>query len=221
MTASVPDLVEHAKTHSRECVEGLTDPDEDIMPVLLWWGPHGPGLMPMGDLMKGDVHKDRLAKWITATLAVSQATECVTVTTGYMAKVDRDDPDVDVSRGTVTKPVRERPEAVEAVVLMCSDRRGQGGIVHAELTRYPDKPPTLGDWNDQRLEVGPKVGGRFGDAMNLGLQIAREMPPELVEIIEDGWKIGPEAVQDLIERFVNVATGFNRDLTGPGDMGAG
>jgi hypothetical protein len=25
MTPSVPDLVEHAKTHSRECVEGLTD----------------------------------------------------------------------------------------------------------------------------------------------------------------------------------------------------
>jgi hypothetical protein len=216
MAPSVPDLVEHAKTHSRECVEGLTDPDDDIMPILLWLGPHGPGLMSMGELMKDDEAKDKLARWITATLAVGQATECVTVTTGYMAMVDRDDPDVDVSRGTVTTPIRERPDRTEAVILMCSDRRGRGGMVHAPLTRYPDKPPTLGDWIDSRLEVGPKVGGRFGEAMALGLEIVREMPPELVEIIEEGWEIGPEAVQNLIERFVNVAEGFNRDLTGPG-----
>jgi hypothetical protein len=110
-------------------------------------------------------------------------------------------------------PPSRHPDRVEQVNLMCAGRDRQM-LVYAPITRYPDKPPTLGDWiNDQDdpdLGSGPaKIGGRFGDAMNLGLQIAREMPPEMVEIIEEGWETSPEAVQDLIERFVNVSTGFD------------
>jgi hypothetical protein len=208
MSTPTFDLVADAKAKSRQVFEGLTEPDEDIMPVMLWVGPHGPGLMPM--IPMDDEHaKDNVATWMTATLAVAQATECVSINTAYMAMVPKDDPDVNFEAATVTTPVRERPDSTEQVVLMCMSRRGKGGgMIFAPVTRYPDRPPTLGEWTEMISEVGPGMSGRFGEAMALGLQIVREMPPDMAQIIGEGWKIGPEAVQNLVERFVGVARNY-------------
>jgi hypothetical protein len=84
---------------------------------------------------------------------------------------------------------------------------GEDGIVSAPITRYPDKPPTLGEWDGLPFEPGrerrnPAFGGRFGDAMHLGLDFAKSMPQELIEIIDDGWKEGQQ--DDLMRRFMNV-----------------
>jgi hypothetical protein len=90
---------------------------------------------------------------------------------------------------------------------MCSSSENGDAMVFAPLTRYPDKPPTLGEWVNEGQP--DRMGGRFGDAINLGLRISREMPPEMVEIIDQGWAAG--TAENLMERFVNVA----RNFTGP------
>jgi hypothetical protein len=200
------DLIEHAKSKSRECLEELTEPDEDIMPLMMFQGPHGLGFMPLGDIMEDAATKDEGALWMTATLAVGRATEAVMITTAYMAHLEKDDARVHEDGGTITVevPICEMPERTEHIVLMCSATEGNGTLVSAPVTRYPDKPPTLGEW-----ETSPqpdKVGGRFGDAVNAGLRIAKEMPPEMAEIVDEGWKDGTSA--DLIQRFVNVARTF-------------
>ena len=202
------DLIEHAQRVSRKAVEDLTEPQEDILPVMVCSGPHGISVMLLSEMGGDDASKDQLALWMTATLVVTRAAAAVTVTTAWMTKMSLDDPDVDLLAGTIKEPVSERSDRVEGVALVCCSRDTEV-LITAPLTRHEDRPPTLGDWI--RLGDGNGMtGGRFGEAMYRGLKMAEEMPAEMVDLIEDGWAEGNP--QDLIQRFVNVA----REVSGSG-----
>lgn len=212
MSTPVVDLIEHAKSKSRECCEQLIGPDDDIMPIMLFLGPYGIGFMPLGDIMQGDDAKDEGALRMTASLTVSRAVEAVMVTTAYMANLAKDDERVHIETDTVDVPIREMPERTEAVVLMCSNGE-RDSMIYAPITRYPDKPPTMGEWIDEAGDAG-RMGGRFGKSINLGLKMSREMPSEMAEIVDEGWREG--AADQLIERFIAVA----RNSFGPAGGGA-
>jgi 2,4-dienoyl-CoA reductase-like NADH-dependent reductase (Old Yellow Enzyme family) len=201
------DLIEHAKTKAREFVGDLDDPEDDILPVMLCQGPHGLGMLPL-NLMDSEQSKDQLALWMTAMLTVSRAEEAVMVTTAWMVTVDRDQ--VDMAEGTSRVQPSEHPNRTEAVILMCS-KKGGDRMISAQLTRHPDKTPDLGDWDDTGDEI-EKLGGRFGDAIHWGLEMAEKMPPEMAEIIESAWESDPDDIRDLIQRFVNVARNAERGV---------
>jgi hypothetical protein len=54
------------------------------------------------------------------------------------------------------------------------------------------------------------LGGRFGDAIHIGMDLAANMPPELIEIIDEGWELGKQ--QELIERFHKVFRALLSDM---------
>jgi hypothetical protein len=54
------------------------------------------------------------------------------------------------------------------------------------------------------------LGGRFGDAIHIVMDLAANMPPELIEIIDEGRELGKQ--QELIERFRKVFRAFLSDM---------
>jgi hypothetical protein len=201
-------LLDTAKAHVVDALADLEGPDDDIMPHFLWLGPYGMGLMPLY-MMTDDDSKDQIASAMTASLVVGRATEAVFVSTSWAVVVDRDSiDDLELQRlkhGEVKQRPSEHPDRVEIVMLMHSTGEGTA-MIHANVTRYPDKPPTLGDWEGG--ELAERASGRFGKAVSLGLRFVREMPTDLIEIIDDGWQAGEQ--QDLIARFMKV----QHNLTG-------
>ena len=201
-------LLDAAKAFTRAAVAELEGPDDDIMPHFLWSGPHGLGLMPLY-MMTDDDAKDRIAAAMTASLVVGRATEAMFVSTAWVVAVDRgsvDDLEYQrLKRGYVKQRPVDHPDRVEMVALMETTHDGTR-MTHAVLTRYPDKPPTLSEW--ETGEWSQLDSGRFGRATGLGLQFVRNMPPELIDIIEEGWAAGEQ--EDLIARFMKV----QHDLTG-------
>ena len=203
MTEPEFDLIEYAKEKARDNAESLDGPEDDILPIMLWVGPHGIGFMPLHEGMRSDKTKEAIAPVMTATLAVSRATAVVMTTTAWMVvapRVEVGDPFKDVEF-----PLSENPDRSEHVVLMCV-KEGKDILTSAPVTRYPDRPPTLGEWDSKPLGIkdgdNARAGGRFGDAMHLGIDFANNMPPELIDIIEEGWRDGTQ--DDLIGRFLKV-----------------
>ena len=200
------ELLEHAKDAARRNAERLTEPDEGIMPVFLWLGPRGVGLMPIGPMLQDEETKDMLALHMTAAMVVGRATEAVMVTTAWTVKREMTDEEkAAYKRGTYgIVPPSKDPDRVEIIGLMRVSNEGDD-MHQAELIRHPDRPPDIGEWES----IGAaKVGGRFGDAMHLGLDFVRDMPEAMTEIIEEGWENGEQ--EDLIQRFVKVTYGITK-----------
>ncbi len=191
-------LLEHAQKLARKSAEDLDGPDNDILPVMLWVGPHGMGMLPL-TLMADAKEKNTLAGWMVAALAVSRATEVTMTTTAWMVLGDDEHILDDVTPS-------EHPDRVEIISLVHSDWE-HNTLWSAPIARYPDKNPTLGEWSSFPSDV---LSGRFGTAMRRGLQCAKEMPEEMVEMVEEGWEAGRQ--QELVARFEKVySTMFGTD----------
>jgi hypothetical protein len=69
----------------------------------------------------------------------------------------------------------------------------------ADVIRHDNRPPDLGQWE----EMGGEMGGRFGDAVELGLRLAKTVDdvPGLAEIIEKGWETSDPT---MINTFIRV-----------------
>ena len=193
------DLLNHGLTHARECLESLKEPDDDILPVLMWIGPYGMGVMPLLD-MTDDEAKDGLGEMMTTMLAVSRATEAVLITCSWMvmAKNKEEYDAMDVMP-------RDHPDRVEIISAMYAAAiPDTDSMSSGRITRHPDKPPELGEWKTDMGDM--RIGGRFGDAMHMGLDFAKDMPEELIEILDAGWELGEQEM--LVERFHTVFQGF-------------
>lgn len=203
-------LIEHAKTVVRKEASELEGPDDDIPPMFLWLGAHGYGIMPIADLMKGDEEKDKLTVVMTAALVVGRATEAIHISTAWMAQVDTSTLSPEelerMKQGYANPRPADRPDRIEAVVLthITTDT---DSLVDARVTRHKDKPPELGEWETRSYETG-SLGGRFGDAIHLGLSMVKELPPELIDIIKEGWEVDRQA--ELMNRFIKMAAQLMR-----------
>jgi hypothetical protein len=213
------DLLKHGKEHARESLEGLEDPEEDILPVLLTTGPYGMSVMPllgMGD----DDQKDALAQMMTTLLAVSRATQAVLITTGWMVAAKSAEGD----KHLLDVMPSQHPDRVETITAMyMTDGSKPETMAHAVITRHKDKPPKLGPWTNNLagLDADDKpvsIGGRFGDAVHMGFNFVAGMPPQLVELIDAGWAANEQ--EDLIKRFHNVFTQFVADMEAASAEGA-
>lgn len=201
-------ILKHAMDHARSCAADLTEPEEDILPVLLWVGPYGMGIMPLLEMGDDDA-KDAIAAMMTTVIATGRAAQAVLITTSWMVSAPRDEDGkpkksaMDAMGGVMPS---QHPDRIEAVTAMYASLAGTDSMSHAVLTRYPDKPPTMGEWEGIDEPMSAKIGGRFGDAIHMGMDLATQMPPEMIEILDAGWKQGEQ--NDLIERFHKVLTGI-------------
>jgi len=197
------DLLKHGLDHARECLESLKEPDDDILPVLMWIGPYGMGVMPMLDMADDDA-KDALAEMMTTSLACSRATEALMITCSWMVTAKSKDGDPTI----LNVMPSQHPDRVECITAMhmTGDKKHES-MSSAVITRYPDKPPELGEWDTNLSDDDEfQIGGRFGDAIHMGFTFVNGMPPPLVEILDEGWALGEQ--EQLIKRFHRVFHGF-------------
>jgi hypothetical protein len=198
-----PDLLAHAQRVAAESVTELEDPDDDILPVFIWFGPHGVGLMPLVPMTDGR-SKDQLAAAMTAALVVGRATQAVFSATSWVVEATRnpDETGFDPADPLTRLMPSEHPDRKECLTIMHHKVDGGAVISQAILTRYPDRIPTLGEWRTTDQGDAKIGGGRFGEAINAGLEMARGMPQEMADIIEAGWAAGEQ--EELLQSFLNA-----------------
>jgi hypothetical protein len=198
-------IMEFAQRHADEAMTELDSPEDDIMPVFFFKGPHGIGLMPCVP-MRNDKDKDGIAAAMQAAVVVSRATETAFISTSWTVRADRKNPDEagpsvdeanDLLHGVMPS---QHPDRVECITIMVVTESAVA-MGSADITRYKDKLPTLSKWEVFEHE-GVKLGGRFGEAIDHALRMVQESPPEMVEIIEEAWQDGTQ--QDLMDRFLKV-----------------
>lgn len=209
MTEPDFDLLADAQEYARARHGELTQPDEDIMPVMLWAGKYGGGALPMVPF-NSEADKDRVAELMTATLTVARATQAVAINTAYMAGVRIEDASPSLKRGLYgpgDKPASQRPDRIEVVTLLY-DNMTRFCACNALVTRRAGKPPLLGTWDTQQFELDHPARGRFGNAIHLGLLASKEMPQAMADIIDEAWAEGGDAVPELVTRWIKVQRNY-------------
>lgn len=136
---------------ARRIGEGFTRPDDDWAPVLIVGGarPVTAGL----DLDD----KDAMAHAISEIIREHEAEAAALVTSGWQSS--------DPAAASGTMRASEDPERVEILTVAVMDaERAEWWC--AEITRYEEAPPVLGDWE----MLSPTASGRFPDAMRHGFE---------------------------------------------------
>ena len=198
------DLVKHIKQAARDAVNSLNGPEDDILPVVLTYGPRG--LSILGGTMSADEDgRDELAEEITARVAVQQATEAAMVCAAYVSMVN-------VQTGEVSP-------RQETVVLMhySADADAAPQAWTAKITRHDNRPPDMSVWEE--LGEGA-VAGRFAEAIMHGIEFAKTRHDiGMQQILDDGHNEG--RVDELVEMFrrVRAATMKGNDNVGNPDSG--
>jgi hypothetical protein len=181
------DFLVHAKASARDALNGLDGPAEDIIPVLLTHGKRGLGITAL--TMPDDAAKEKVAQLMIASIAFAEATECVFICTAWMGPPN----EMDV-------PPSQHPDRMERVILVHQQSTDKCNLYAAPVIRHDNRPPDLGQWE----EMGGAMGGRFGDAIEYGMKLAKSVPviPGLAESINESWEGG--TVASDMELFVKV-----------------
>lgn len=150
---------------------GHLDPGDDITPMVLAADENGEMISMLAHVPFEDARfKDELALAMIATLAVTEAVEAAFISCAWT-----------VMRETEPGPddplPADCPDRKEVVIAVHHTRDGVTGY-QAVLTRHPDRAPTMGAWEEW---AGARQGGRFGDAMSMGLKMAAALPDDLKE----------------------------------------
>jgi hypothetical protein len=191
------DLVAHTKSAARDALNTLASPDDDILPVVLTHGPHGLHIMGV-PMPSSDSDKDELADFISARVAVAQATEATMVCPAYASAVNAE-----------TGVTQERQE----VIMLLHAGPGVQEAWFAPITRHEDRPPDMSIWED--MGDGCMMG-RFATALETGLCFAESSyaDPDLAKILEDGHREG--RIDEMTRMFMvakEALKGSNSDVS--------
>jgi hypothetical protein len=182
-------LVRHAKRSVRDSVYDLRRPDQDVLPVFMTYGKRGLSFAGI-ELPDDEGRRDQIAKMMAATVAYTEASEVVFICTVWMS------PPLDGAITRATRP-RDDPKRMEKIMLLHSHSDGTSTVHAADVIRHDNRPPDLGQWE----EVEGPMGGRFSEAIELGLQLTKTVNevPGLAEVIEQGWQSGnPRGVMPIV-----------------------
>ncbi|UAK38368.1 hypothetical protein K8O93_00780 [Gordonia bronchialis] len=159
-------LLDQLKDYVADQVSILTGSDDEILPLFAYRFGEGDDEVVFSPIMAnmGDAAtKDKLCRHITASIAVTGATEAFVVFSSWMLETTE----------PLKGPVSEHPDRVEVVTLF-EATPGEGALHTAKLTH---NPPTLGEWQCHPSDVD----GRFAEAMADGFIAGAMMPTELRE----------------------------------------
>jgi hypothetical protein len=184
-------LVEMAKRSVEISFEGFDEPDDDITPEVTWrqgYGDKGLGMMVLA--VNWDTADEKLAitQMIMCNLGVQQAVEATMAHTIWAVAEDQVDAWVEAGRPAPA----DFPGHHEEIFLFHASPDGEG-LHRARITRYPDKPPTLGKWTT--VENDGRVVGIFRDAIANGVRMGRSIPDDLAQRMRDDMdRLGSETV---------------------------
>jgi len=188
------ELVEHARQFIERQVEELRGED-DFMPFMTYTAHDGTvgfiGLAAMGE----QAERDGLAASMTAVLTIYRATEALFATCAYMVRVQTREE----MKGLTPS---QHPNREERVFMHHVDPEGVDRFHSAKIHRIKDRV-ALGAWETEYGEdtAMKDVGGRFGDAIHMGLTMGSQLPPEMIAFIDAHIE---ENSDQMVSTFVKV-----------------
>lgn len=138
-TTTVQDMV-------RKVGETFTRPDENHTPVVIMQGRDG--VITVGAIVitcKED--KIALPGFLQRLVKESRPNRMALMLPCWELEIRADNPLAETTLEMSNRfGVRDHPDRYESLHLECGDRDGNYSHWRVRITRHPDKPPTLGDW---------------------------------------------------------------------------
>lgn len=189
-------MIEEAQGHVERMVAEL-EGDDDIMPFMTIRGRDEEGIVYVGLMMpEGGVEKNHIADTMMALCALNRAVAVVFGCTSWQVTCDPKDAEA-VKKAESVMP-SQHPDRQEIVFLHHATADGDS-YASTVLTRENNKV-RLGGWSSDPR--GGRVGGRFGDAIHLGMKLGAEMPPEMCEWIDE--QVADGNSQQLLATFMRA-----------------
>jgi len=176
------ELVTAAKTAARDALNDLETPEADIPPLLVAKTPKG-YLSVQLEMPQELDERDMVADYMMALIACSRATEAVFICTAWIATATFDD---------MRRPSQR--EDKDEVLVLAYDNGDTTSLWMAGLTRHENRPPDMGLW---KQDGDSAVGGRFAEALSLGLKLAETVAeiPGLQDQLDEA--ATPEEISSL------------------------
>ena len=138
------------KGGARHVGEGFTQPDDDWQPIAFVCDTQGQTTALMLDPeMFRPGRKEVMFAFLSEEMRRLGADRVGFVISTWMAKAPTKDPEEAMRWAETAGPPSEQPDREEGLVISWGDVTGDH-LSMAEITRHPDGPPTLGDWQDMR-----------------------------------------------------------------------
>jgi hypothetical protein len=197
----VGELINRAREHIGSLMADL-EGDDDFMPFMLITGPKED--VYVGVVMpKWGSPRDDIADVMMALLAMHRATEAVFASSAWMLSVSSEEE----RKQWGNRSFEEHPDRKEGVFMVYAGPAGDQ--FHAAPIIRENNTVTLGDWTGGEYDGEHPMAGRFGKAMHRGLQLVRDMPAEMVEMIEAAVAAGDEeaVMAPMMNSFRRIRTG--------------
>jgi hypothetical protein len=177
------------------------EPDDDIIPELSWrcgYGEKSLGMMVLAVDLGVSAERRVITDMMTCHLATQQASEATFAHTIWA--IEEENLEDWAAKG---KPAPADYEGhTEQIFLLHVSPDGEA-LYRAPITRYPDKPPTLGAW---KLEENGRAVGPFRDCIYNGIVLGRNIPDEMAaKLRRDIDKYGSDEVMaGMIRAYRNA-----------------
>jgi hypothetical protein len=177
------------------------EPDDDIIPELCWrcgYEDKSLGLMALAVDLGVAAERRVITDMMMCHLATQQASEATFANTIWA--IEEEDLEDWAAKGKPAPADYERH--TEQIFLLHVSPDGEA-LYRAPITRYPDKPPTLGAW---KLEENGRAVGIFRDCLYTGVFMGRNIPDEMAAgLRRDIDKYGPDEVMaGMIRAYRNA-----------------
>jgi hypothetical protein len=151
------DLFESVATIARQMPDSVfTDPEDDWAPIVFMEGKQGRVTMPIHDFFEDELRKDLLCEVVLpAAIENFEATVVVMVVSTWVSKIAAD---LLTQTGNYIPP-SQQPDRIEQVLIIEYTADGVRRKAWAEIERFADKVPQLGEWED--MEGADAMSGRF------------------------------------------------------------
>jgi len=188
-------LIDYTRRFIESEVEDLRG-EKDFMPFMIYTTAKDEnvyvGLAAMGE----PAERDGMASSATGMLAVYRATEAVFASCSWMANMTPEERDT-------TMP-SEHPNRREEAFILHVDPEGKDHFHSAAIHRIKGRV-TLGAWRQDDEMIG--VGGRFARAIHLGIELGKELPPEMIAFIDAHIESEPQRLIEGFSTMLNQLSG--------------
>lgn len=158
MKARQLDLFEHVASLAASMPGAVfTEPDDDWTPVLFMDGPQGGTMMPLVEYMNTELGKDMLADVvIPATIHQFKPSVVVMIMSTWTSETSAK---LMTETGEYIPP-SQQADRKEQVLIIEYTRDGATRQAFAQIERFADKVPRLGEWD---MKPSLSMQGRFVD----------------------------------------------------------
>ena len=192
------ELIDSARKHVESLVADL-EGEADFMPFMAYDGTTRgePSTGYVGLVMPDNEERNDLADVMIAILAINRATEATFASVSWAVTVQtREELD--------GKMPSEHPDRVEVVFML--HVAPEGDTFHQARINRIDGRVVLGDWEVSKQKG--EAGGRFADAMHMGIDLGQNLPPEMIRFIDARIDEDPEAlVQPFLRAMGHIRRG--------------